>query len=99
MVTDTPIEIFFFKKFYVFTPSENTFGTPNKNFFSFFALIEKIFLQTLVEIFVRYHENLFFKFLGPPGTPQQPKKKEKRKFHIWSVGYQNRVKRVGGVHF
>ena len=31
-----------------------------------------------------------------PGTSQ---KEEKGKIHIWSVGYQNSVKRVIGVHF
>ena len=33
--------------------------------------------------------------MGPPGT----QKEEKWKFHICSVGYQNRVKRVIEVHF
>ena len=33
--------------------------------------------------------------LGPPYKQNE----EKLKFHIWSVGYQNRVKRVCGVHF
>ena len=33
--------------------------------------------------------------MGPPYN----QKEEKWKFHIWSVGYQNRVKRVIGVHF
>ena len=33
------------------------------------------------------------RFLGPPY------KQKEEKFHIWSVGYQNRIKRVRGVHF
>ena len=42
------------------------FGTPSTNFF--FALIKKIFLQTLVEIIFIYHKNCF-RFLGPPRAP------------------------------
>ena len=75
-----------------FTPSHITFGTPSKNYF--FALIKKIFLQTLVKIIFRY-QNFFFRVLGPPGTPYE----QNEHFYIWGVGYQNRVKRVGGVHF
>ena len=51
---------------------------------------QKNFLQTLVEIFFKY-KNCFKEF----GTTLQTK----WKFHIWGVGYQNRVKRVCGVYF
>ena len=62
---------------------------PRPEPLNFFALIKKIFLQTLVEIIFRYHQN--------PGTPYK-QNEEKSKFHIWSVGYQNRVKGVcGGI--
>ena len=45
-------------------PSYSTFGKPStKIFFLFFALIKKIFLQTLVEIIFRYHKK-YFQFLG-----------------------------------
>ena len=39
------------------------FGHQVQN--NFFALIKKIFLQTLVEIIFRYH-TFFFRVLGPP---------------------------------
>ena len=41
LVADTPMIFFFF----LFTPSDSTFETPSK---FFFALIKKIFSQTLV---------------------------------------------------
>merc|ERR1711911_399095 len=44
------------------------FGTPSTNFF--FALIKKIFLQTLVEIILDII-NIFFRVLGPPGAPYE----------------------------
>ena len=47
----------------------------------------------LAEIILRYH--LIF---GPPGTPYK-QNEEKSKSHIWSVGYQNEVRRVRGGHF
>ena len=34
----------------------------------------------------------FFSVAGPPGTPYK-QNEEKLKVRIWSVGYQNRVKR------
>ena len=43
---------------------------PSKKFF--FALIKKIFLQTLVEVIFRYH-TFFFRVLGPPGAPLRTK--------------------------
>ena len=46
------------------------FGTPSTK--NFFALIRKIFLQTLVEIIFRSH-NIFFRVLGPPGAPLRTK--------------------------
>ena len=55
LVSDTPIS--FFSKF-LFTPSDSTFGTFSKKIFFIFAIIQKIFLQTLVEIF-RYHKKYF----------------------------------------
>ena len=60
--------------------------TQYKNILIFFALIKKIFLQTLVEF--------IFRVLGLPKHIE-----EKLNFHIWSIGYQIRVKRVCGVHF
>ena len=79
----------------MFKPSDSTFGTlSTKIFFLFVALIKKIFLQTLVEIFFRYHKN-FFRYLGPPYN----KKEEKWEFHIWSVGYKKKKKRAIGVNF
>ena len=38
----------------------------------FFALIKKIFLQTLVEIIFRYRK-IFFRVLGPPWAPLRTK--------------------------
>ena len=55
-----------------------------------FALIKKVFLQTLLEIISRY--NGFFLGLGPPY-------KQNESFYICGVGYQSRVKRVRGVNF
>ena len=72
------------------------FGTPSTKFF--FALIKKIFLQTLVEIIfkiIKIFKNK--KGFGPTGTSYRQKEK-KLKFHIQSFGYQM-VKRVCGVHF
>ena len=46
------------------------FGHQVQNIF--FALIKKIFLQTLVEIIFRYHK-FFFMVLGPPGAPLRTK--------------------------
>ena len=46
------------------------FGHQVQN--NFFALIKKIFLQTLVEIIFRYHK-IFFRVLGPPGAPLRTK--------------------------
>ena len=89
LVADTPMK--FFSPKILCTPLHSTFGAPRtKIFFDFFALIKKIFSQPPIEIFIRY----FLDSLGPP----YKQKEEKGKFHIWSVGYQNRVKRVRGVH-
>ena len=41
-------------------------------------------------------KTFFLRFLGPPGTPYK-QNEGKLKFHIWSVAYQNRVKRVIGA--
>ena len=60
----------------------------------FFALIKKIFLQTLVEIIFRYHK-IFLGFWDPLGPPYE----QNENFYIQGVGYQNRVKRVRGVNF
>ena len=46
------------------------FGHQVQN--NFFALIKKIFLQTLVEIIFRY-QKIFFRVLGPPWAPLRPK--------------------------
>ena len=73
---------FFFGFLYEFITHWNWNLEQSSEGLLFFALIKKIFLQPLVEIFYRYH-----------------KKEEKWKFYIWSVGYQNRVKRMRGVHF
>ena len=43
-------------------------------FFADAPLIKKIFLQTLVEIFFRYHK-FFFRVLGPPRAPYEQNKK------------------------
>ena len=43
------------------------FGHQVQN--NFFALIIKIFLQTLVEIIIRYHKNFFLGFWDPLGPP------------------------------
>jgi len=45
LFADAPMKKF---KEISFTPSHSTFGTPSTKYF--FALIKKIFLQTLVEI-------------------------------------------------
>ena len=55
-----------------FTPAQSTFGTLSTKYLTFFAFIKKIFLQTLVEIFFRYHKK-YFKFLGSPGTTKKNK--------------------------
>ena len=68
------------------------FGTPSTKFF--FALIKKIFLQTLVEIIFRYHK-FFLGFWDPLGPPMNKIKN----FCMWGHGYQNGVKRVRWVHF
>ena len=47
------------------------FGTPSTKFF--FALIKKIFLQTLVEIILRYHK-IFLGFWDPLGPPYEANK-------------------------
>merc|ERR1711860_362673 len=47
------------------------FETPSTNFF--FALIKKIFLQTLVEIIFRYHK-IFLGFWDPLGPPYEQNK-------------------------
>ena len=60
------------------------FGHQVQKYF-FFAFIKKILLQTLVEIIFKYHKKIFLEFWDPPGTPLHPKK-DKRKFHILSVG-------------
>ena len=44
------------------------FGTPSTNLF--FALIKKIFLQTLIEIIFRYH-SFFYCSFGTPGPPYE----------------------------
>ena len=46
------------------------FGHQVQN--NYFALIKKIFLQTLVEIIFNYHK-FFFSVLGPPRAPLRPK--------------------------
>ena len=61
---------------------------------NFFALIKKIFLQTLVEIIFRYH-NFFLGFWDPLGPPYE----QNEKFCMWGHGYQKWVKRVLWVHF
>ena len=60
------------KKFQKFSVRGCTalFGHQVQN--NFFALIKKIFLQTLVEIIFRYHK-FFFRVLGPPWAPLRPK--------------------------
>ena len=68
------------------------FGTPSTKFF--FALIKKIFLQTLVEIIFRYHK-IFLGFWDPLGPPMYKIKN----FCMCGHGYQNGVKRVRWVHF
>ena len=68
------------------------FGHQVEN--NFFALIKKIFLQTLDEIIFTYHK-FFFRGLGPPGAPYE----QNENFYIRGAGDQNRVKRVCGVHF
>ena len=55
-----------------------------------FVLIKKIFLQTLVEIIIRYKKKS--SSLGPPY-------KQNESVYILGVGYQNRLNRVRGVHF
>ena len=60
------------KKIKKFSVREGTtlFGHQVQN--NFFALIKRIFLQTLVEIIFRYHKS-FFRVLGPPGAPLRTK--------------------------
>ena len=53
-----PYEIFFSKNF-VYTLWQHFCDTQYKNIFLFFGLIKKIFLQTLVEINLRYHKKYF----------------------------------------
>ena len=67
-------------------------GHPVQKFF--FALIKKIFLQTLVEIIFRYHK-IFLGFWDPLGPPYE----QNENFCMWGHGYQNSVKRVRWVHF
>ena len=69
------------------------FETPSTKFF--FALIKKIFLQPLVEIFFRYHKIFFKGFWDPLGPPYE----QNENFCMWDHGYQNSVKRVRWVHF
>ena len=60
------------KKFQKFSVRGCTalFGHQVQN--NFFALIKKIYLQTLVEIIFRYHKT-FFMVRGPPGEPLRTK--------------------------
>ena len=50
------------------TRGYSTFWTPSTRIF--FALIKKIFLQTLIEIILRYYK-FFFRVLGPPWPPYE----------------------------
>ena len=83
-----PLWYFFSRKFCVHPPTA-VLRHPVQKYFLFCALIKKLF-------FTKPSWNNFFDLnLGPPYN----QKEEKRKFHIWSVGYQYRVKRVIGAHF
>ena len=84
-----------FWKIFSYTLSQSTFGTPSTKKF---ALIIRISLQPLDEIIVRYHY-FFLEFWDPLGPPYKQQNEEKQNFQIWSVGYQNSIKRVCGVHF
>ena len=69
--TDRGFQLFNQKTFYCGYPYENKsknlvlpprralFGQPVQKYPIFFALIKKIFLQTLGEIIFRYHEKYF----------------------------------------
>ena len=54
------------------------FGTPSTKFF--FALIKKIFLQTLIEIIFRYHLFSYYSF----GTPWAPLRTKLNFLHVRS---------------
>ena len=85
-----PIWIFFLEKFCLHSLTE-IFRHPVQ----FFCFNKKIFLQNLDLDIIK---KISLDFWDPNGTPCN-QNEEKRKFHIWSVGYQNRVKRLIGVHF
>ena len=68
------------------------FGHQVQN--NFFALIKKIFLQTLVEIIFRYHK-FFFRVLGPPGPPFE----QNEFFYIGGVWFENSLKILCVAHF
>ena len=76
-----PLWFFFLQNFFVYSLWQHCCDTQYKNIFLFFALIKKFFLQPLVEIFFRHHKK-YFRFLGPPGTPLQPKRRKVKISHM-----------------
>ena len=78
------------RKKIVLPPHTSLFGHPVQN--NFFALIKKSLLTTPSWNNFWISFNFFVRVLGPPYE-------QKENFYIWGVGHQNRVKRVGGVHF
>ena len=91
LVAENPVK-FLLSRGVLFTPLDSTFGTHSTKIFFNFLLNQKSFYKPKLKYFLDIIKNIFI-FLGPPTT------KKKWKFHIWSVGYQSRVKRVIGVHF
>jgi len=79
------------------TPSHSTFVTPNTKIVFFFIISSKNKCwQNLPEIIFGIHQ-ILFQIFGTPWDLLGPKWSKKK--HIWSVVYQNRVKRVHGFHF
>ena len=64
--------------------------TPYKNIFFIFGFNQKNLFTKPSWNNLKISQKNIFRLLEPPGTNQI---EENWKFHIWSVGYQNRVKR------
>ena len=88
IIIQTLVEIIFIYHYYIFIWNiyMYKYRLENKIQTKFFRSPKKFLLQTIVEIIFIYQ--IFFRVLG-----------QNEFFYIWGVGYQNRVKRVCGVHF
>ena len=80
-----------------FIHSQSTFGTPCTKTFLIFLLQQKELLISSNHFWMSL--NFVVRFLGPPRIPIKKNKVKLYRTHMRSIVYQDRVKKMRGVHF